>query len=191
MQWWKVKHRIKREAPKVGRFLLLVVGAGFFSFVFQCWGPKVWHHAKRWAQHSEHVSPRTPAPDTTNSYGKAFEHCFSKLRADRSVRLIAYEFPAEALRFQKSSPAGMWRLQGRSGRLPGIAVPRHWQAWLDRDGIVYIDPQNTPATALENKSTPLKVDVLKKYFVLVPDVTAGRRDAFGVVPMRLLGSNHR
>jgi hypothetical protein len=180
--WWTtnqyLRYRLRFHAVR----LFKVCGILFVGYLFGVWAQRqtFWRHAPTWTW---------PTADGADSYQRAYGHALNRLRGDRRVRLIAYRFPNSALKYQQNSAAGAWRLQSNQAFLPGIAVPREFASVLDEHGVIYIDPLRVPDAALANPETPLKVEVLRKAFVLVPDVSGGKRWAYRIAtPRRMLGS---
>jgi hypothetical protein len=177
----------------------MLAGAAFAGYLFQYW----LIHTGLWGRMTHEVSSLRfersghglrPYPsgsggeEAATPYLTKFDKFLALLMADRSARLIAYEYPVEALRYQQARAGAPWRLLAHLPILAGLAVPRQYQSFLDSEGIIYIDPTKAPVAALENKGTPLKVDQLQRYFLLVPDLSVGHRWSYQVVPIRLLGS---
>ena len=180
--WWTENQYLRYRVRRQGALLGKVCGVIFVGYLFTFWAQQqsFWRHAPTWTW---------PSTDGADSYQRAYGHALSRLRSDRRVRLIAYRFPNTALQYQQNSAAGAWRLLSHQAFLPGIAVPREFASVLDEHGVIYIDPQRVPDTALANPETPLKVEVLRKAFVLVPDVSGGKRWAYRIAtPRRMLGS---
>lgn len=183
---WKARYRGKRAFLSASRRLgvwAAVIAIGYLAvFWWQHSGVGArfvrWTHTLHLPSHAAHFAA---APD--NGYLKAFDHGYQMLRADRRARLVRYEFPAVALRYQQAAASG-WRLQSRRTVLAGIAVPRAFRGLLDDQGILFIDPRTTPEAALANPGTPLPLAALQRDFLLVPDLSGSRRTAYQIVPAR-------
>lgn len=188
-RYWQLRRLVRGHLRSPLRALTGIAAVLSVLYLAQFWwvnsGART--RAARWTR--DLLRTRVTGQTRAEGYVAAFDRCFQILRADRRVRLLRYEFPLTALRYQQA-PASGWRLQSHRILLSGIAVPRAYRGLLDDHGILFIDPQTTPPEALANPNTPLPLAVLQRNYLLVPDLTGERRSAYQVLPWRQL-SNKR
>ena len=104
-RWWKLRRAVEsyfRHPARTARTFLfgaLVIYLGNFWY----------HHSAtptRTAHWLRQQWPRPVTVESDSSYEHAFDRAMQELRADRRVRLIRYDFPLGALRYQQATAGG-------------------------------------------------------------------------------------
>jgi len=101
-----------------------------------------------------------------------WEWFYRQLRADKRWFLFQLNLPASALHYQRV-PSGVFatgsvKASGRS--FPVVAVPRQFEAQLQRNGIAHLDPRVLPDSYF-SEMTEKRKTLYRASYLWVPDVS--------------------
>lgn len=151
------RHALKARLKKLGKFSLTVaLGAGITLLAFA-------------------VQPKSPVnkPSKSTAYSYYLKGVFKTLRAERKVRMVNLRLPATILnrRAIAEDTRAEFEIISRTRDIPVVAVSKNAKHFLEKMGVVAIDPGRLPTDTFNGVELPLSSETLKQ-FVLVPDVAS-------------------